>query len=68
LLLLGFKGLIKNKCGAEGTATHTSIMLALTPTTHWIGVYVGHRANLDAEAKRKIVPLPGIELVIQPVD
>jgi hypothetical protein len=33
-----------------------------TPGTHWTGSWVGPRAGLDTEAKRKILfPLPGIE-------
>jgi hypothetical protein len=33
--------------------------------THWIGGWVGPRADLDAVEKRKILSLPGIE--IQPL-
>jgi len=34
----------------------------LPPVTHWIEGWVGHRANLDTVAKRKIPsPTPGIE-------
>jgi hypothetical protein len=32
------------------------------PSTHWIGGWVGPRTGLDDEERRKILPLPGIEL------
>jgi hypothetical protein len=32
-----------------------------TPGTHWIGGWVGLRADMDAMGKRKILLLPGIE-------
>jgi hypothetical protein len=39
------------------------------PDTHWIGGWVGSKANLDAVVKRKICkPLQGLEPpIIQPV-
>jgi hypothetical protein len=33
-----------------------------TPATHWIGGWVGPRAGLDDEEKRKFLTLPGLEL------
>jgi hypothetical protein len=30
--------------------------------THWTGVWVGLRASLDNLERRKILPLPGLEL------
>lgn len=33
-----------------------------TSSTHWIRGYAGSRAGLDASEKKKILPLPGIEL------
>jgi len=34
----------------------------VTPDTHWMGGWVGHRAGLDAVAKREIPShLPGTE-------
>jgi hypothetical protein len=30
--------------------------------THWVGGWVGPRAGLDDEEKRKILPLQGLEL------
>jgi hypothetical protein len=32
------------------------------PGTHWIGGWVGPRAGLDDIKKRKLLPLPGLEL------
>jgi hypothetical protein len=32
------------------------------PGTHWIGGWVGPRASLDDVERRKIFPLPGLEL------
>jgi hypothetical protein len=32
------------------------------PCTHWIGDWVGTRASLDDEEKRKFLTLPGLEL------
>jgi hypothetical protein len=38
--------------------------LGKDPGTHWTGGWVGPRAGLDTEARRKILcPLPGIEPV-----
>jgi hypothetical protein len=31
------------------------------PTTHWIGGWLGPRADLDAVEKQKVLPLPGHE-------
>jgi hypothetical protein len=33
-----------------------------SPTTHWIGGWVGPRADMETIEKRKILPLPEIEL------
>jgi hypothetical protein len=33
-----------------------------TPSTHWIGGWVGPRAGLNDAERRKILPLPGLEL------
>jgi hypothetical protein len=41
------------------------------PVPHWRGGWVGPKAVLDAEEKKKILPLPGIEprpSIPQPVD
>jgi hypothetical protein len=32
------------------------------PSTHWIGCYAGPRGGLDDVERRKILPLPGLEL------
>jgi hypothetical protein len=32
------------------------------PGTHWIGVWVDHRAGLDDVEKRKFLPPPGLEV------
>jgi hypothetical protein len=34
----------------------------IAPDTHWIGGWVNPRAGLDDLERRKIVPLPGLEL------
>jgi hypothetical protein len=33
-----------------------------TPSTHWIGGWVGQRNGLDDVKKRKILPPPGLEI------
>jgi hypothetical protein len=44
--------------GAEWSASRPG---RLTPSTHWIGGWVGPRAHQDVE-KRKFFTLPGLEL------
>jgi hypothetical protein len=34
------------------------------PGTHWIGGWVGPRTGIDDVERRKVLPLPGLELLL----
>jgi hypothetical protein len=48
------------KCRSERYASHPG---CFTPRTYWIGGWVGPKTGLDDVERRKILPLPGLELL-----